>query len=121
MLPSFINAILLFCASMTIRGRFGLGTSRPVLGFFQSWESASDQLPVLPALDHTANRDRSKGELKQTINSPFRTDFQKIFRMNVLRSLRLSCVSAGKYSICGKVGGSSLYLCRAFASAFVCS
>src|ERR1700733_7559985 len=97
-----------------IRGRFGLGTTRPVLGFFQGGERARDQSPFLPSVDLTANRDRSNGRLKPTINSPFRIDFQKTLRTNGVRLCKISCVSAGKCSISGKVGGSLLYLCSTF-------
>src|SRR5277367_4649546 len=106
---------------MMIRGRFGLGMTRPVLGFFQSCETATDQSPFLPSVDLTASRERSNGELKQVISSPFRTDFQKTLRTNDVRFCRISCVSAGKCSISGRVGGSSLYLCSTFDCALVTS
>src|SRR5258708_39552073 len=102
---------------MTIRGFWGLGAIRPVLGFFQRAARARDQSsPFSPLWDQTANRERSNGELKLTIRSPFLMEFQKAVLTNDERLVRLSSVCAGKYSTDASVGGLLLYRCRSFSS-----
>src|SRR5258708_38775598 len=100
---------------MTIRGFCGLGAIRPVLGFFQREARAKDQsLPFSPGRYQTANRERSNGELKLMINSPFLTEFQKTLLTNADRLIRPSVVSAGKCSTVASVGGSLFELFKSF-------
>src|SRR5260370_42677275 len=97
-----------------IRGRFGLGTTRPVFGFLQSDESARDHSPFLPAFDLIASRDKSNGKLKPTTSSPFRMDFHRMRPTNEERFSNPSVIFAGNNSIEGNVEGLSLYRCRSF-------
>src|SRR5713226_169457 len=102
---------------MTIRGFCGLGAIRPVLGFFQREARARDQsTPFSPLWDQIANRDKSNGELKLIISSPFLMEFQNTLLTNDERLVRFSSVCAGKYSTDASVGGLLLYRCRSFSS-----
>src|SRR5215469_9122828 len=106
---------------MTIRGRFGFGTTLPVFGFLHKDDNARDQSPFLPSVHLTANRDKSNGKLNPTISSPSRTDFQKTRRTNSERFMRPRIVCAGKNSTGGSVFGLFLYRPKSFKSLWTTS
>src|SRR5438874_7075929 len=111
MLPSFMNAILLFCELMTTRGRSALATSSPVLRLLRT-DSTRDQLPLRPLAALTASRERSNGKLKPIIGCLFRTASQKIRLMKEDRVINPIVIRAGKHSIEGTFFLLFLYLLR---------